>query len=75
LAGDNFTIRNRNKAKKKVMDLGIFIIGFIVFVIYVYFLIWNIFYGTKKQREENNYSQEVDNIDNDGMGNFTRFGN
>ena len=75
MAGDNFTIRNRNKAKKKVMDLGIFIIGFIVFVIYVYFLIWNIFYGTKKQREENNYSQEVDNIDNDGMGNFTRFGN
>lgn len=57
------------------MDLGIFIIGFIIFVFYVYFLVWNIFYGTKKQREENNYSQEVDNIDSDGMGNFSRFGN
>ena len=30
-----------------------FIIGFIIFVIYVYFLIWNIFYSSKKQREEN----------------------
>ncbi|MGB1370684.1 MAG: hypothetical protein ACPH4M_01655 [Flavobacteriaceae bacterium] len=57
------------------MDLGIFIIGFIIFVVYVYFLVWNIFYGTKKQREENNYSQEVDNIDSDGMGDFSRFGN
>lgn len=57
------------------MDAGIFIIGFIVFVIYVYFLIWNIFNGTKKQREENNYRQEVDNIDADGMGDFTRFPN
>ena len=55
------------------MDAGIFVIGFIVFVIYVYFLIWNIFNGTKKQREENNYGKKVDNIDADGMGDFTRF--
>ena len=57
------------------MDTGIFVIGFIVFVIYVYFLIWNILNGTKKQREENNYGQKVDNIDADGMGDFTRFPN
>ncbi len=57
------------------MDAGIFVIGFIVFVIYVYFLIWNIFNGTKKQREENNYGQKVDNIVADGMGDFTRFPN
>lgn len=56
------------------MDLSFFIIGFIIFSFYVYFLIWNIFNSTKKQREENNYKQEVDNVDMDGMGNFNRFG-
>ena len=57
------------------MGLSIFIIGFIIFVIYVYFLVYNVFFSTKKQSEENNISQKVDNIDNDGMGNFSRFGN
>ena len=56
------------------MDLSFFIVGFIIFSFYVYFLIWNIFNSTKKQREENNYRQEVDNVDMDGMGNFNRFG-
>ena len=41
------------------MDLGIFIIGFIIFVVYVYFLVWNIFYGTKKQREETENSSDL----------------
>ena len=75
LAGNNFIICNSHKTKKKIMDIGVFIIGFIIFCFYVYFLIWNIFNGTKKQREENNYGLEVDNIDMDGMGNFNRFGN
>ena len=75
MAGDNFTIRNSNKTKKKIMGLSIFIIGFIIFVIYVYFLVYNVFFSTKKQSEENNFGQKVDNIDNDGMGNFSRFGN
>ena len=52
-----------------------FIIGFVIFLFYVYFLVWNIFYSNKKQREENNYSNESDKIDSDGMGNFTRFPN
>ena len=55
------------------MGLGMFIIGFVIFLFYVYFLIWNIFYSNKKQREENNYSNESSEIDSDGMGNFTRF--
>jgi uncharacterized membrane protein len=55
------------------MGLGMFIIGFIIFLFYVYFLIWNIFYSNKKQREENNYGTETDEIDTDGMGNFSRF--
>ena len=55
------------------MGLGMFIIGFIIFVFYVYFLIWNIFYSNKKQRQENNYANKSDEMDNDGMGNFSRF--
>jgi len=55
------------------MGLGMFIIGFIIFLFYVYFLIRNIFYSNKKQREENNYADNSDEMDSDGMGNFTRF--
>ena len=50
-----------------------FIIGFVIFLFYVYFLIWNIFYSNNKQREENNYAAKSDEVDSDGMGNFTRF--
>ena len=55
------------------MNIEMFIIGLIIFIIYVYFLIWNIFYNTKKQRQENNYSKEHDVLDSDGMGDFSRF--
>ena len=55
------------------MGLAMFIIGFIIFVIYVYFLIWNIFYSSKKQIEENAYGKEHDVLDSDGMGDFSRF--
>ena len=55
------------------MGLAMFIIGFIIFLIYVYFLIWNIFYSGKKQREENKYGEQPDVLDTDGMGNFSRF--
>ena len=50
-----------------------FIIGFVIFVIFVYFLIWNVFYSSKKQREENAYGKEHDVLDSDGMGDFSRF--
>lgn len=50
-----------------------FIIGLVIFIIYVYFLIWNIFYSTKKQRQENKYSDQPDVLDSDGMGDFSRF--
>ena len=55
------------------MSLTMFIIGLVIFVIYVYFLIWNIFYSTKKQRQENRYSDQPDVLDSDGMGDFSRF--
>ena len=35
------------------MNIGMFIIGAIIFSIYTVFLIRNIFYGARKQREEN----------------------
>jgi hypothetical protein len=55
------------------MGLAMFIIGFVIFVIYVYFLIWNVFYSNKKQKEENGYVNEHDVLDSDGMGDFSRF--
>jgi len=55
------------------MSIEMFIIGLIIFIIYVYFLIWNIFYNTKKQRQENNYNKPHDVLDSDGMGDFSRF--
>lgn len=35
------------------MSIGFFIIGGIIFVIYVYLTMWNIVYSSKKQRQEN----------------------
>lgn len=35
------------------MSAGFFIIGGIIFAFYLYFTFWNIFYSSKKQREEN----------------------
>jgi hypothetical protein len=35
------------------MSKGFFIIGAVIFALYMYFTIWNIFYSNKKQREEN----------------------
>ena len=61
------------------MNLGFFIMGGLIFSVYIYFTIWNIFYGAKKQREENypNYYDRhgsmSDDVDMDGMGNFSRF--
>jgi len=35
------------------MSISFFIIGGVIFSIYMYFTIWNIFYSNKKQKEEN----------------------
>ena len=35
------------------MSIGFFIIGAIIFAIYMFFTIWNIIYSSKKQKEEN----------------------
>ena len=60
------------------MSIAMFIIGFVIFSAYIILLVWNIFYSAKKNREENypNYYSrhgQVDDMDIDGMGNFSRF--
>ncbi len=35
------------------MSPGFFIIGGIIFALYMYFTLWNIVYSNKKQKEEN----------------------
>lgn len=54
------------------MSAGFFIVGGIIFSVYVYFLVWNIFTQNRKQRQEN-YPTFADNIDMDGHGNWGRF--
>ena len=55
------------------MGISMFIVGFIIFSIYLYFMILNIFYSNKKQREENypNYDNSNE-VDYDGIGNQGR---
>ncbi len=55
------------------MNLAIFIVGFLIFIIYVYFLLTSI----KKEdtRHRNDYQESYDDIDMDGIGNQGRFPN
>lgn len=57
------------------MSPTMFIVGTVIFGVYMYFLIWNIFYSAKKQREENypGLTSMEDPVDYDGMGNYGRF--
>jgi len=50
-----------------------FITGFVIFSIYLVFMIWNIFNGHKPEEHQNQLDYEPDNLDADGMGNFSRF--
>ena len=45
------------------MSIGFFIIGGIIFALYMYFTLWNIVYSNKKQKEEN-YPNLPDNKEN-----------
>lgn len=57
------------------MSTGMFIVGFVIFGVYLYLTIWNIFYSSRKQREEN--YPDLDGmgnaVDYDGIGNQGRF--
>tara|TARA_B100001564_G_scaffold237352_1_gene200725 strand:- start:213 stop:410 length:198 start_codon:yes stop_codon:yes gene_type:complete len=60
------------------MSLAMFIVGFFIFIAYMILLVWNIFYSSKKQREENypdlEYYNRHNNLDADydGIGNQGR---
>ncbi len=60
------------------MSVAMFIVGFCIFTAYVGFLIWNIFYSARKNREENypgyyTRHNQPDTLDVDGMGNYSRY--
>lgn len=44
------------------MSISFFIVGAIIFSIYLFFMFWNIIYSNKKQRDEN-----YPDIDNKGV--------
>ena len=56
------------------MSYVMFGVGFLIFILYVIFLVWNIVYNGNKQQEENypTISRINDIIDMDGMGNQGR---
>ena len=56
------------------MSLLMFGIGFLIFVVYIIFLVWNIVYNGNKQEQENypTISSINDTIDMDGIGNQGR---
>ena len=53
------------------MSFSMYIVGAAIFAVYMYFTIWNINNGSKKQEEAR--PTEYDVMDMDGMGNFSRF--
>lgn len=58
------------------MSIEMFLVGALLFALYIYFTIWNIMRNNKKQNEENKSKGDdpiVDEFDSDGMGNFSRF--
>ena len=52
------------------MSVTMWIVGSVIFAIYMYFTIWNINNGSKEEKE---VDTSYDVMDMDGMGNFSRF--
>lgn len=75
LGRHNSPLFHRHSATQNhsVMSSSMFITGFVIFSIYLVFLIWNIFNGHKPRKSQNQLDYEPDNLDTDGMGNFSRF--
>jgi hypothetical protein len=59
------------------MSIGFYIVGFIIFSVYIFFTMWNIFHSNKQQAEENypnlnkkrdsNYLEVENDPGNEGM--------
>jgi hypothetical protein len=50
-----------------------FVTGFVIFSIYLAILIWNIYNGHKAEKKDRPLERQADQLDMDGMGNFSRF--
>ncbi|MGB1267738.1 MAG: hypothetical protein ACPHYC_02115 [Schleiferiaceae bacterium] len=58
------------------MSTEMFAVGAVLFALYIYFTAWNIIHNNKRQDEERKALEDnssVDELDSDGMGNFSRF--
>ena len=53
------------------MSVTMWVVGSVIFTVYMYFTIWNINNGVKPPSEREDASYDV--MDMDGMGNFSRF--
>ena len=53
------------------MSVTMWIVGSVIFAVYMYFTIWNINNGVKPPAQREDASYDV--MDMDGMGNFSRF--
>ena len=53
------------------MSTTMWIVGSVIFAVYMYFTIWNINNGSKQTQQREDASYDV--MDMDGMGNFSRF--
>ena len=53
------------------MSVTMWVVGSVIFAVYMYFTIWNINNGSKPPPEREDASYDV--IDMDGMGNFSHF--
>lgn len=55
------------------MSITFFIVGAVIFAVYIWFTVWIIFSQNKAQREEN--YPNIDVMDEDGVGNYGRIPN
>jgi hypothetical protein len=47
------------------MNIGFFIVGAVIFAIYLSLMVWNIIYSSKKQQEENYPNINLDELSDD----------
>ena len=55
------------------MSISMFVTGFVIFSLYMAIMIWNIYNGHKVEKKERQLDTQADQLDMDGMGNFSRF--
>ena len=53
------------------MSPTMWIVGSVIFAVYMYFTVWNINNGSKQTQQREDVSYDI--MDMDGMGNFSRF--